>query len=46
MKTNEEVQKEVQNAIKFQPLLHTAEIGVTIKDGLKSLKGENKKNSF
>lgn len=39
MKTNEELQKDVQNAIKWEPLLHAAEIGVTAKDGLISLTG-------
>ncbi len=39
MKTNEELQKDVQNAIKWEPLLHAAEIGVTAKDGVVSLMG-------
>ena len=39
MKTNEELQKDVQDAIKFQPLLHAAEIGVTVKDGIVTLTG-------
>jgi osmotically-inducible protein OsmY len=39
MKTNEELQKDVQDAIKFEPLLHAAEIGVTAKDGIVSLTG-------
>lgn len=39
MKTNEELQKDVQDAIKFQPLLHAAEIGVTVKDGIVTLSG-------
>jgi len=39
MKTNEELQKDVQNAIKWEPLLHAAEIGVTIKDGVVTLTG-------
>lgn len=39
MKTNEELQKDVQNAIKWEPLLHAAEIGVTAKDGVISLTG-------
>lgn len=34
MKTNAELQKNVQNAIKREPLLHTAEIGVTAKDSV------------
>jgi osmotically-inducible protein OsmY len=39
MKTNEELQKDVQDAIKWQPLLKAAEIGVTTKDGVVSLTG-------
>ena len=34
MKTNAELQKDVQDAIKWEPLLNTAEIGVTAKDGV------------
>jgi osmotically-inducible protein OsmY len=44
MKTNEELQKDVQNAIKWEPLLHAAEIGVTAKDGVITLSGSV--NSF
>jgi len=40
MKTNEELQTDVQNAIKWEPLLYAAEIGVTVKDGIVSLTGE------
>lgn len=39
MKTNEELQKDVQDAIKFQPLLHAAEIGVIVKNGIVTLTG-------
>ena len=39
MKTNEELQKDVQNAIKWEPLLHAAEIGVSVKDGIVTLSG-------
>ena len=39
MKTNEELQKNVQDAIKWEPLLHAAEIGVTIKEGVVTLTG-------
>jgi osmotically-inducible protein OsmY len=39
MKNNEELQKDVQNAIKWEPLLHAAEIGVTAKEGVVSLTG-------
>jgi len=36
MKTNAELQTDVQNAIKWEPLLNAAEIGVTAKDGCTS----------
>jgi len=39
MKTNAELQTDVQNAIKWEPLLNAAEIGVTAKDGVISLTG-------
>jgi osmotically-inducible protein OsmY len=39
MKNNAELQTEVQNAIKWEPLLHAAEIGVTVKDGIVTLTG-------
>lgn len=39
MKTNEELQRDVQNAIKWEPTLHAAEIGVTAKDGVVTLLG-------
>lgn len=39
MKNNETLQKEVQDAIKWEPLLHAAEIGVTVKDGVVTLTG-------
>lgn len=39
MKTNEELQKDVQDAIKWEPLLHAAEIGVIAKDGIVTLTG-------
>ena len=39
MKTNTELQKDVQDAIKWEPLLNAAEIGVTAKDGVISLTG-------
>lgn len=37
--TNEDLQKDVLNAIKWEPLLHAAEIGVTAKDGIITLTG-------
>jgi osmotically-inducible protein OsmY len=40
MKTNEELQKDVQNAIKWEPLLHAAEIGVSVKNGVVTLTGD------
>jgi osmotically-inducible protein OsmY len=39
VKNNEELQKDVQEAIKWEPLLHAAEIGVTVKDGVVTLTG-------
>ncbi|ROH99796.1 BON domain-containing protein [Chryseobacterium daecheongense] len=39
MKTNAELQEDVQKAIQWEPLLHAAEIGVTAKDGIVSLTG-------
>ena len=39
MKTNEDLQRDVQNAIKWEPLLTAAQIGVTAKDGIVTLSG-------
>jgi osmotically-inducible protein OsmY len=39
MKSNSELQKDVQDAIKWEPLLHSAEIGVIVKDGIVTLTG-------
>jgi osmotically-inducible protein OsmY len=39
MQTNENLQKDVQEAIKWEPLLNAAEIGVTAKDGVITLTG-------
>jgi len=39
MKSNEVLQKDVQDAIKWEPLLKAAEIGVTVKDGVVTLTG-------
>ena len=39
MKSNEDLQRDVQNAIKWEPLLHAAEIGVTAIDGVVTLTG-------
>ena len=39
MKTNESLQKNVQDAIIWKPLLHAAEIGVIVKDGIVTLTG-------
>ncbi|MBF4494247.1 BON domain-containing protein [Flavobacterium sp. JLP] len=39
MKSNEVLQREVQEAIKFEPLLHAAEIGVIVKDAIVTLTG-------
>ncbi|MEO8086535.1 MAG: BON domain-containing protein [Bacteroidota bacterium] len=38
-KSNEDLQKDVLNAIKWEPLLNAAEIGVTAKDGVITLTG-------
>ena len=39
MKSNEALQREIQEAIKFEPLLHAAEIGVIVKDAIVTLTG-------
>ncbi|MGH2664685.1 BON domain-containing protein [Flavobacterium sp.] len=39
MKNNEQIQQDVEDAIKWEPLLHAAEIGVTVKDGVVTLMG-------
>ena len=39
MKNNETLQKDVQDAIKWEPLLHAAEIGVIVNDGIVTLTG-------
>lgn len=39
MKNNAELQKDVQDAIKWEPLLNAAEVGVTAKDGVVTLTG-------
>lgn len=39
MKTNESLQIDVQDAIKWEPLLRAAEIGVAVKDGVVTLTG-------
>jgi len=39
MNNNESLQRDVQNALKWEPLLHAAEIGVTVKDGIVNLTG-------
>lgn len=39
MKDNAELQKDVQNAIKWEPSMQAAEIGVTAKDGVITLSG-------
>lgn len=38
-KSNENLQKDVQDAIKWEPLLHAAEIGVIVHDGIVTLTG-------
>ena len=39
MKSNEDLQRDVQDAIKWEPQLHAAEIGVTVIDGIVTLTG-------
>ena len=39
MKNNGELQKDVQDAIKWEPFLNDAEIGVSVKDGIVTLSG-------
>ena len=39
MKNNETLQQDVEDAIKWEPLLNAAEIGVTAKDGVVTLTG-------
>src|ERR1700712_902782 len=39
MKSNETLQKDIQEAIKWEPLLNAAEIGVTAKEGIITLTG-------
>ncbi len=39
MKSNSELQTDVQDAIKWEPLMHAAEIGVTVEDGVVTLTG-------
>lgn len=39
MKTNQELQIDIQNAIKWEPLLHAAEIGVIVNEGVVTLNG-------
>jgi len=39
MKNNEALQQEIQEAMKFEPMLHAAEIGVAVKEGIVTLNG-------
>ncbi len=39
MKNNAELQKDVEDALKWEPMLNDAEIGVTVKDGIVTLTG-------
>ncbi|KQX00814.1 BON domain-containing protein [Flavobacterium sp. Root420] len=39
MKSNDILQREIQEALKFEPLLHAAEIGVIVKEGVVTLMG-------
>lgn len=38
-KTNEQLQQDVEDALKWEPLLHAAEIGVSVKNGIVTLTG-------
>lgn len=40
MRTNIEIQKEVIDAIRWEPILNAAEIGVTVKQGIVTLSGQ------
>jgi osmotically-inducible protein OsmY len=40
MKNNADLQKDVQDAIKWEPLLNAAEIAVIARDGIVTLAGE------
>jgi osmotically-inducible protein OsmY len=40
MKTNAGLQKDVQDALKWEPLLNSAEIGVTVQNGIVTLTGK------
>jgi osmotically-inducible protein OsmY len=39
MKSNEQLQQDVEDALKFEPSLHAAEIGVSVADGIVTLSG-------
>lgn len=39
MKSNEQLQQDIEDALKWEPLLHAAEIGVTVKNGVVTLTG-------
>jgi len=39
MKTNEELQNDVQDAIRWEPLLRSSDIGVSVKEGIVTLTG-------
>lgn len=39
MKTNEQIQQDVEDAIKWEPLLRAAEIGVIVRNGIVTLTG-------
>lgn len=40
MKSNTKLQADVQNALRWEPLLHEVEIGVTAKAGIWHVKNE------
>lgn len=39
MKTDSEIQKDVMDELKYEPLLHASEIGVAVKNGIVTLSG-------
>lgn len=40
MKTDNQIQKDVLDELKWEPLLNAAEIGVAVKEGIVTLSGE------
>ena len=40
MKMDAELQRDVMNELKWEPTIHAAEIGVSVKDGVVTLNGD------